>query len=203
MRKQSHCIHVLAILSMATIVISGCIPAAVINTTDIPALESGSPLRSIESRTFAFNEFEDIRTNISDDKRLMWPERRTWRLDQDPADLVSKAIRKELERNGHKTVAYSPVAKSDYIMDGTVFKFSVIVNLGVWSGTVTSTIGVKLIVSRVPNSRGGFAKTYQGVYESKEGPTPTNPMTISIREALLMMVKDISTDQELVEFLQK
>ena len=203
MAKQPYGIPVLATLLIVTLVLSGCIPAAVINTMDMPGLQSGSPLKSIESRTFVINEFEDIRIKINDDKRLMRPEARTWRLDQDPATLVSKAVRNELERNGHKTVDYSPDAKSDYVIDGTVFKFSSIVNAGTWSGTVTSTIGLKLTVSRVPNSRGVFVKTYQGVYASKEGSTPTKPMTISIREALLMMVKDISTDQELIEFLQQ
>jgi uncharacterized lipoprotein YajG len=192
---------ILYILTFCTI--SGCLPPAVIITKDMPGLKSGSPLRGIESKIFVVNEFQDIRTH-SDDKRVMWPHKRTWRLDQDPADLVTQAVKKELERNGHQTLGFvDNLKKHDFVIDGTVYKFHSNVKSAVWSIILDSTIGIKLTVMRVPKSRGVFVKTYQGSYVFEGGPTPTDPMTISIREALFMVVKDISTDQELIEFLQQ
>jgi hypothetical protein len=204
MRKQPYCILVLATLSMSTVVLSGC--THIITTTDIPALQSGSPLRSIESKTFLINEFTDIR-KISGDPRIIKKDAgHTFRYDQPPATAVASAVRKELERNGHKTVETSAPTRSDYVIDGAVFKFSTITVGRMFSVTSISTIAVKLTLSRVPNSKGVFVKAYQGIYDSKGAPNIANPLsleTMVLHQALTNMIKDISTDQELIEFLQK
>ncbi|MDA8077477.1 MAG: hypothetical protein M0Z79_00925 [Nitrospiraceae bacterium] len=61
---------------------------------------------------------------------------------------------------------------------------------------------MKLTVSRVPISNGVFVKAYQGEYESKEG-SGVEYLGNNIHKSLLAMIKEISTDQELLEFLQK
>jgi hypothetical protein len=202
-RKRPGRIFVLATLSIIIIVLSGCTH---IIKTDIPTLQSGSPLRGIESKTFLINEFTDVR-NISGDPRIIKKDAgHTFRYDQPPATVVASAVRKEIERNGHKTVETSAASRSDYVIDGAVFMFSTITVGKVFSVTSVSTIAVKLTVSRVPNSKGVFVKAYQGIYDSQGAPNIANPLgleTMVLHQALTDLIKDISTDQELIEFLQK
>ena len=64
-----------------------------------------------------------------------------------------------------------------------------------------SEIAVKFTVSCVPESSRVFVKQYQGTYDAAEG--QVGDLTKPVQQTLLNMVKEISTDQELIEFLQK
>jgi hypothetical protein len=173
-----------------------------IKTSDMPGLQAGSPLKSIGSKTFMINEFKDISLRISDDPLVIKKAGvHTWKLEQPPETVVASVVRKELERNGHKCIAPSSAKKADYIIDGTIFKFYPTFLPQAFSIRYISEIAVKLTVSRIPASSGVFVKQYQGTYDAEEGHVAY--LTKPVQQTLLNMIKEISTDQDLIEFLQK
>ena len=175
--------------------VTGC---SSLKVSDIPTLQTGSPLRSVDSKTFAFKEFKDIR--IVDDPTVI---RRHLlhndRFEQPPATIVSTLIKKELERNGHKCVTYSSNMPADFIVEGVFFKFS-FGGLAGFPPTHYSMTGVKLTISHIPTEKGVFIKTYDAEYSIKAH-HPQEGLYSSISGAFLSIMKQISTDLEMVEFL--
>ena len=86
---------------IALIYLSGC--TYVLNITETPALQMGSPLRSVEPKTFAFKDFQDIR-GVEDPSLMIKIGFSTHSLDQPPEIFIADRIKKEFERNGHKCV---------------------------------------------------------------------------------------------------
>lgn len=185
-------------LMAAILLFMGCV-TYVWNVAKIPTLQTGSPLRSVEPKTFAFKEFKDIR-NV-EDPLLLWELQQAFivkqlKSDQPLTTIVAMQIKKELERNGHKCVVYSPQMKADFVVEGIVYKFSVRSDVGMFTVSEIANTGVKLTISRVPIDSGVFVKSF-------EGDITTNNAIIALNEALLSMIKEMSTDTELVEFIKK
>ncbi len=198
-QKRFHVFIFTVMLIMISAFIEGC--THVVKTSDMSGLQTGSPLNSIKPKIFTFNEFKDI--GGGDDPSVFSKNAgHIFKLDQSPASMVALALRKEFERNGHMCISSSPQAKSNFIIDGTIFKFMVMSRPLLFHVEHHSKIALKLTVSRVPISNGVFVKAYQGEYESKEG-SGVEYLGNNIHKSLLAMIKEISTDQELLEFLQK
>ena len=177
---------------------TGC--THVLNITEIPTLQTGSPLRGVGSKTFAFKEFKDIR-NVEDPVLMMVAGVHKHILDQPPATLVAMWLKKELERNGHICVMDSPQMKADFVIEGTVYKFLVSHRTGMFETMQHSSTGVKLTISRISANSVSFVKSYEGEY-STSGLTAAR-WKIALSQALLSMIKEISTDPELIEFIKK
>ena len=190
---QHHRIGLFAFMAMV-VLLFGC--THVLKTTDIPTLQAGSPLKSVGSKTIAFKEFNDIRGG-NDPLVVMVAKPHKFMVDQPPATLVAMELRKELERNGHTCITYTPQAKADFIVEGTVYKFSVSQRPPVFIGNV----GVKLTVSRAPADSKVLIKSYQG--EGRAKSATYSGWRPALTQANQAMIKEISTDTELVDFLQK
>jgi hypothetical protein len=186
---------------ISCLLISGCGFTRIIDSTTMPPLQTGSPLRGISPKTFAFKELKDVRGtdqflagHVSVTKYI---------LDQPASTVVIKAIMREFERNGHKCIIYSPQDKPDFIIDGSVYKYEFRAYFATFPGDKDrhiAIIAVKLIVSRAA-SDDLFSKKYEGEYLCGRDKylSPTEMMS----QAQMAMLKEISTDKELIEFLKK
>jgi hypothetical protein len=108
----------LAVLALLNALL-GCSLTHTLKSADIPQLQVGSPLKSVPPLTFAFKEFKGggNKDDLIGDFGI-----HKYKLDQPVATVVAKAIRKELERNGHTCIAES-TSKADFVVDGTVYKY--------------------------------------------------------------------------------
>jgi hypothetical protein len=177
-----------------TIVFCGLIGCTyVFKTDDVPPLQVGSPLRSVSQKNFAFKEFKDIR-EVKDPLLIKKVELGEWKLDKPISSLVMLMLKKEFERNGHNCTAYSPQVKADYIVEGIIYKCSYSINQ-----PQTANIEVKLIINPLSDhTRNVFMKSYVGEYSIfKSGAIWKGVLTRS----LLLMIKEISTDDELIDYL--
>jgi len=189
------------------IMFAGC--AHTIRSADIPLLQTGSPLKGIKPKTFAFKEFRDARSRGTDALWVGQIAALKQKIDQPVAVVVGMAIRKELERNGHICIDYSPQPKADFIIEGTVFKYWFYVERGGTAFVLTSrfvgNVAVKLTVSNTSPDKGVLIKSYEG--ESLTDIFMAHPRgkaaLVTLSQAQLAMVKEISTDSELIEFLEK
>lgn len=192
-RKRIHFV-ILSVMALLTAFIAGC--THIVKTNDFSGFQAGSPLSSIKPKIFAFNEFKDSRVSGDDDPSVFTKNAgHIFKLDQSPASMAASALQKELKRNGHECISFSTNVKSDFIVDGTIFKFTVMSRPRLFHVEHSSKIAMKLSVSRVPVSNGLFVKSYQGEYESKEG-SGIEYLGNNIQQSLLTMIKEISTDQE-------
>lgn len=197
---KAHSKNMYGFIALITTVLlfTGCAPQLthILNTSEIPMLQTGSPLMGLESKTFAFNAFKDIR-NVSFVKQIR---NHTFVLDQPPANIVAMWIKKELERSGHICITNAPHVKADFVVDGAIFKYS---SIGAGSAMITSTsnIGVILKISHIPSSLGIFEKSYEGVHRVTG--VGGDEWKISLQQTLPALLKEISTDDELIEFIRK
>jgi hypothetical protein len=177
-----------------SLLLEGCMLC--IKSEDIPTLATGSPLKSVRPKTFVFKEFKDVRGT---DVYLVG----IVKLDSPASTIVSMSIRKELERNGHKCIVDSPQSKPDFIIEGTVYKYWLTHSIRFASDRYTGNVAVKLTVSRSSIDTDVLAKTYEGEYRRDlviGGPSRVKGV---LNQALLAMLKEISTDPELIAFLEK
>jgi hypothetical protein len=170
-------------------------------SSEISILQTGSPLKGLSPKIFAFKDFRDDR-GINPDPYLMAVRGiQKYKLDQPKTTFVVVAIRKELERNGHTCIMQSVQSKSDFIIVGSVYKFGVVYQH--WRGEV-ATVAVKLTVTPVPPKEELLTKTYEGEGIARiRSAFASRYMKESLNQALLAMVKEISTDPELIAFLEK
>jgi hypothetical protein len=197
-----HLVRLIAVVVISLMFV-GC--TFTLRSKDLSTLETGSPLKSIPSKTFAFKEFRDARGtvtgalgNVLDVKKdpYLFDKQGAVKskLDKPPASLVAMVIRKELERNGHKCIGYSAQSNPDFIIEGSVYKFEIR-----RSQTLNTEVAVKLTVNYVSPREGVLIKAYEGIaryytyYVYKT----------SVNLALLAMVKEFSTDPDLIAFLEK
>ena len=177
----------------------GCINHTIISQ-DIYHLQTGSPLRGVSQKTFVFKEFKDAR-----DKSTLLVGKfglHKFLLDEPATTVVAMAIKKELERNGHRCITDSAIAKDgDFIVEGTVYEYSLKLIPGFYVNKLCSKVVVKLTIRSATDK---FSKTYQGEYSisSGTGYSVTTGFDI-INQAFLKILKDISIDSDLVEFLGK
>jgi hypothetical protein len=166
-----------------------------IKSSEFETFQSGTPLINIKARTFAFKEFSDVR-ETKDPSQLL----EMWHLDQPPSRIVRTAIKKELERNGHLCIDYSPEAKADFIIEGAIYKHWITCRHG-----LGAIVAVKLTVSKFSNDKVIFTKTYEGEYDSNHrfGTWLGDTFKHILSMAYLAMLKEMATDADLIEFLEK
>jgi uncharacterized lipoprotein YajG len=196
--------------------LSGCGMTHTIKTSDIPLLQTGSPLKGVKSRTFAFKNFKDGRGVGSHLVFARWDQRspviveeRIMTLDQPVAVVVAKAIRDELERNGHKGFQYSSEKNQDFIVEGSIYKFWLSTDHSLLSEKATGDVAVKLTITNTLDERLVLIKRYEGEYSlsggfiGKEDTATLKEHENILIKALLGMLREISIDPELVEFIGK
>lgn len=185
-----------------TVIIAGCAMTMTIKTKDIPQLQTGSPLKSINPKRFAFKEFKDIRGRepslVGKIKAL------EFNLDMPAATVLAAAIKRELERNGHACVADTPESKANFIIEGAVYKYWLKEDASFSAATIIGNVAVKLTVSSVSDEKKVMTKSYEGEYYLSAGfGVRPGSCDAVLNQALLGMVKEISTDPELIAFIEK
>lgn len=197
MKGRSSYPHSIIALMVAILLVTGC--THTFKTSDINILQTGSPLRGVPSRTFAFKEFRDTR-NVNDPAWVAEVGVHTLVLDQPITTSVANLIRKELERNGHKCVTFSSDVKADFIVEGTIYNFAYRVQQRLFFTNQTANTGVRIMISCIPTEKGFFTKPYGGTYTTDGG---LEAWKNSLNQALVAMIKAMSTDTELIEFIKK
>jgi len=166
----------------------------------ISILQTGSPLKGIAPKTFAFKEFRNARGRGMDDPYLVLRFGvEKFVLEQPTTAVVAMAIRKELERNGHTCITYSPQSKSDFLVEGSLYKYEILLNIGAYA-----EVGANITVSSASAENRLLTKTYEGDYRMvKSGGIGGGKWKTLLNQALLAMLKELSTDPDLVAFLEK
>jgi len=137
---------------------------------------------------------------MQDPRLVMTGPGNKYMLEDPPSTLTAGKIRDELQRNGHVCINYTLDAKADFIIEGSVYKYSVSRAIGYIAQTFTGYTAVKLTVRRVSDN-GVFIKSYEGKY--KAGSISHSAWSTALTQATLTMIKEISTDTELVDFIEK
>jgi len=184
----------LAAVVTVSVMLAGC-THIYMKSSEMSVLHSGSPLKGVNPKIFAFKDFRDVRGKDPDPYLVTVMRTHKYRLDQPKTTFVAIAIRKELERNGHTCIAYSAQSKSDFIIEGSLYTFGVYQDRRGWLGG-EATVAVKLTVTPVPPKEELLTKTYEGEGKADGGKN-------ALDQALLAMVKEISTDPEPIAFLEK
>ncbi len=190
--------RVVAVMAVS-VIIAGC--AITIKTDDIQQLQSGSPLKSINPKIFAFKEFKDIRgLKPSYVGTIRFSK---INLDVPTATVVATAIKRELERNGHVCVVDKPGSKANFVIEGVVYKYWIREDSSFFTVKIIGDVAIKLTVSAVANDKNVLIRNYAGEYYLSSGfGVPRNSWEAISNQALLEMVKEISTDPEFIGFIE-
>jgi uncharacterized lipoprotein YajG len=180
---------------------TSCVSTHTMKSSNIPTLPTGSPIKNIPSKTFAFKEFIDKRGN----EPLVvgqWGAHKLV-LDKPVADLIADAIKNELERNGHKCVSVSQQTKSDFFVEGIVYKYYPS-QFGLASVKAIANVGVKLTISSMSSSNSVLVKNYEGEYPITGDYVITSKMREdALNQALLSVLRQIFYDNDLIEFMKQ
>ena len=195
MNTYGHYLLRFVVVVTVSFMVAGCSVPYTMKTSEIAMLQTGTPLKSVPPKIFAFKEFIDTRGG-NPYLYYYWMFHK-YKLDKPAATFAALATRKELERNGHTCIAYSPESKSDFIIEGSVTKFSF---MEIRGRGVMAYVSVKLTVSPASPGKGFLSKIYEGEstrfrfnHDEKD----------RMNEAMLAMVKEMSTDPELIALLEK
>lgn len=199
MKHYSHSIFRFVTVPAVLITLLGCSVTHTLKSADIPQLHVGSPLKDVQTATFAFKEFRDVRDN----NKMIWDSGlHKYELDQPAAIVVATAIRKELERNGHMCVMESSQSKSDFVVEGTVYKYFLRLDSGGLTGYLNGDVATKLKITSNHSDKKEFVKNYEGKYLLSGFRFSFEVILDVSNQTLLEMVKEMSTDPELVEFIR-
>jgi hypothetical protein len=192
----------LAAIAAVFFVLMGCTHIHTMKKDDISVLQTGSPLKGVAPKTFAFKEFRDARGKGMDPYLVLQLDSyNLWKLEQPATAFVAMAIRRELERNGHTCITYSEQSKSDFIVEGSVYKYWILYDPGLVLVKFHANIGAKITVSPASAENRVLTKTYEGDATTRR--LPGERWKTILNQALLMMLKEFSTDPDLVAFLEK
>ncbi len=173
--------------------LTACSSTTVIKTGEQPALRSGSALKSITPLKVCVQDFQDLR-GTEPDLAFAFGQAK-WRLDKPVAMWVRDSLRREFERNGHTCLSPERVAEADLVMDGSVYRCSVDVGMG-----VTGRVGAKISASAARDPAVRFSGKFDGSFYDRAN--VTSGATV-LNEALLNLIKDLTTDPAFLDFLRR
>ena len=180
--------------------VSAC-STTTIKTAEQPALQTGSPLRGVKPLRVCLKEFQDLRGVPPD--VIFDVAGKTYKLDKPVATWVRESIRKEFERNGHTCVGPEGEKAADVVMDGSVYRYSLDAQMTQFSTRFTGNVGAKISVSAAKDPAAVFAKKYDGSYYSAGFGMSIKTVVKIQNEALLSMIKELTSDQEFLDFLKR
>ena len=160
----------------------------------------GSFFKQIESLTFGINQFDDRRA-IKD--VVGYHPARYIVTKKEVTDIIAQAIATELKRNGHKVLESNSSDKGDVVIDGIVRKFFFKWRTGWVFAYCEANVEVDIKVTTPLVSNKMFSKKYTGYYKMKEFGGSFRLIRIVLNEALLNMIKDFTTDQDLFDYLHE
>ena len=175
---------------------------ATIKMETTPELKVGSPLSGIQPITFLIKSFRDEVGEVVSVSGVG-----VVKIDKSANQLFSQAITAELRRNGHTVLLHENDGKADIIIDGVVKKYLIEFRHSSWSTKAFSNAEVEMTLKKSADATEGVSKLYKSSYEC-DGAL-NNPHLFEDRwrnclhEALLDIVKDFSTDPDLLDMLKK
>lgn len=198
--------YILFIIWSTMIVLSllsvGCSPK-IINSNDLHQLQIGSPLSGLNPKIFAIKEFVDVRgtpPQLVGKGQGMGGD--GLNIDKPVATVITTAIIKEFERNGHKVLFYPTQSKTDFTINGTIYKFSFINRIGYIENEGIANVAIKLTATSTHDSNKVLVRKYEGEDSYDRSIfRPIKTYTEILNQALLNMIRDMSMDQELLKFL--
>jgi hypothetical protein len=113
--------HRMALLVCCCLTMGGCFTHTH-QSSQIPALQVGSPLKGIFPRKFVLKEFNDAR-GVDPYLVSFYGYGHKMRMDEPVANVVASAIKNELSRNGHYCVSDNAQQDIDYVIQGSVYKY--------------------------------------------------------------------------------
>jgi hypothetical protein len=203
-----------SVLIFLSVMLVGCSTRThMVKSDELLPEPTGSPLKSVSPKTFSFKEFKDIR-KVVDPMLLMKAVLNEWRMEQATQAMIATAIKREFEMNGHICIADTPQSKPDFIVEGTVYKYQVVGGaVHLFSQDFLADVAVKLTVSSASDMNRVLTKNYEGKYTGSGASVGAGTLRSCqmgglrfcdlLKAALFEMVKEISTDPDLVAFIEK
>ena len=203
---RSYFLYLIKLISvcLSSLLLLGC--ANHVLNIDIPPLQTGSPLGEVPSKTFFFNEFEDGRAT---DEVKQWGAH-VYKLGKAAGTIVGDEIKQEFERNGHKCVSASQQSKIDFVVSGKVSMARIRWDRSSLEKTVTNFIVELTVIDSYDKSKREYSKIYESEYRFTGDPSYNGGydlqgevFTYLLKRALMQAVIEISTDFDLIAFLEK
>ena len=199
MNSKKPCCNVLCLLAAMMLLLSGC--SVTLRSADVPLVQAGSPLQDLQPKTFLFNPFVDTRgsdpilIHSIGGKKLV--------TDRPAAEVAQETIMRELRRVGHTCITDPSSKPYDYVVDGTLYRFGVTQNMGMWEIDIKALAGVKLTFKRSGNEKAYYANTYEGQSEFSHHTVPPSKWAEVMNDALAKMAREMSVDANLKRFLEQ
>jgi hypothetical protein len=188
-----------ALLMASVTLLVGC--AYTMNGSDIPLIETQSPLEQISPRSFAFQPFIDARGTTSLEIKSIGVHKLT--LVEPPAEMVANALKRELLKAGHAAVDATN-STNDFLIEGTLRVFGLIVGSDGFAAVVSGHAVLDLAIRRNTSGKDVFTKAYQGEHQMRSNlAIPSSAWKTIMGQAVANMIKNISMDEKLVGFVSK
>jgi len=163
-------------------------------------------LKGVGSLKVCVKDFRDLRfIKPAAIPEAMSPGRYKWQKPHKPVDnLVRDGVRREFERDGHTCLGPDQEAKADVVMEGALYNYSVhhtIVGLALYRATCN--IGVKINLRSAKDPEVVFFRKYEGTFYADKWRTSNAWVNTVMDEALLNMIKELTSDEDLLDFLRR
>jgi uncharacterized lipoprotein YajG len=150
-------------------------------------------------------EFQDVRglapnfvgvwtTALSDHK---------YNLDKPVSQVVRDSIQSEFERNGHICLGTGQQSQADIVIEGSVYEYMFSFQTMVGRQEMAGHVGVKVSVKAVSRPNDLLSKKYDGNYTENGLLWSMDAPHKVLNEARLNMLKELTTDQEFLDFLKR
>lgn len=178
-------------------VLSGC--SATMSAKDIPSLQTPSPLTGSRSQSFALHPFNDQQNMAS--PVILQVAFNKLTLEESPAAMTTAALRRELERTGHRPIQDGQPSKGDFLIEGTVTQCSLRRDIGNSLTTITGNVEMAITVRPVAGGKKTFTKRYRG-YHFINGPDlPPKIWKEVLSQAIAESITRLSMDRDLAAFI--
>lgn len=181
-------------LTLVILFLGACIGTPTIKMETIPELKVGSPLSEVKPLTFYVKRFGD---EVGEVISVVGPEIWFIKIDIPANQLFSQAIANELKRNGHTVFLYENDGKADIIIDGAVKKYFIESPHSGFYSRNTGYAEAEITLIKTSDDTESMSKLYRGSFDCGTARCRT-----CLYETLLDMVKDFSTDPDLLEFVK-
>ena len=171
------------------------LPMPNIKMETIPELKVGSPLSGVKPVTFYVKRFGDEVGEMIE-VIPVGHAKGFIKIDIPANQLFSQAIANELKRNGHTVFLYENDGKADIIVDGVAKKYLIEFPISTFHSRNTGYAEAEITLIKISDATESMSKLYRGSFDCR-----TVDRTC-LYETLLDMVKDFSTDPDLLEFVK-
>lgn len=176
---------------------AGC--SATMNATDVPLLQTSSPLNGSRSQSFVLHPFNDQQSMAS--PVILQVAFNKLTLEESPAAMTTSAVQRELERTGHRPIQDGRQSKGDFLIEGTVTQCSLRRDIVNTLTTITGEVEMTITVRPATASKKVFTKRYRG-YHYVNGPDlPPKIWKEVLGQTIAASVKSMSMDRDLAAFI--